>query len=131
MNHPSYLIGGLLQTERQPDGSRILLRDLSLCIEDKKYTVPKGTRTDFSSIPWYGRWLVRWSRVDIAGVVHDWLYLTATEDRKRSDQIWRLVAISGKHRANLVQAWIGYIVLRAWGWRTWNWRRGNDCQSAA
>ena len=34
-------------------------------------TVRLPFTTDYSSLPWAKRWLVNWSRVDIAGVVHD------------------------------------------------------------
>ena len=71
---PAKLVSDWLRTERQPNGTRILLRELNVDVDSTVINVPEGISTDFSTIPWYGRFLVRWSRVDIAGVVHDYLY---------------------------------------------------------
>ena len=131
-----------LQTERQDDGDRKLLRDLPLRIDGVDYIVPTGFRTDYSSIPRLGRWLVRWSKVDIAGVVHDWLYRDhyrnhgfdsvfnlipfvgngqeGYEARLAADWVWYLVALSGEHSANPFQATMGWIGLRLGGWYFWN-----------
>ena len=117
------LVSDLLQTERQRDGRRLLLRELVVEVGGLMITVPAGTLTDFSSIPWFGRALVRWSKVDIAGVVHDWLYQTAFVSRARADRIWRLVAIAGDHHANAFQAWVGWLALRLAGWIAWNHHR--------
>ena len=113
---PTRLVSGPLQTERQRDGRRRLLRDLVVDVDGQQITIPAGTLTDFSSIPWFGRILVRWSKVDIAGVVHDWLYQTAFTSRARADRIWRLVANAGEHHANSFQAWAGWLALRVGGW---------------
>ena len=119
-------MGNLLRTERQPDGSRRLLSDLVVEVDGIEITVPAGTFTDFSSIPWIGRVLVRWSKVDVAGVVHDWLYQSAFTSRARADKIWRLLALSGEHRANAIQAFIGWFALRIGGWSSWNQHRARD-----
>lgn len=45
--------------------------------EDSGYTVkvPQGFETDFASIPWFARWLVKtWGRHTNAAVIHDFLY---------------------------------------------------------
>ena len=113
-------LNGPLRTERLNDGRRKLLRDYKIEIKGKVYTVPEGNfSTDFSSIPWYGRFVVRWSKVDIAGVVHDFLYQTGMENRRDSDEIWRLVALSGEHRANRLQARICWLALRVGGCCAW------------
>lgn len=117
------LILGNLRTERLENGRRTLIRSLGVQIGDEEIIVPAGITTDFSSIPWWGRILVRWSRVDIAGVVHDWLYQTAAMSRREADQRWRSVARAGDHRANAFQAWVGYIALRLGGWIAWNRHR--------
>lgn len=79
-----------LRTERLSDGRRKLLRDLVVEIGGADpITIPAGFVTDFSSIPWFARALVRWSRVDIAGVVHDWLYTTSELSRRQADRLWR------------------------------------------
>lgn len=114
------LISGLLQTERQPDGSRQLLRELIVEVHDKTITVPARFVTDFSSIPWFGRCLVRWSKVDIAGVVHDRLYATGQLTRCESDTIWRKTARAGECHANFFQAWTCWFFLRIGGWFIWN-----------
>ena len=111
MTKSTQLVSGSLQTERMDNGRRRLLRDLVVEVAEERITIPTGTVTDFSTIPWFGRALVRWSKVDIAGVVHDWLYQTGATTRTRADAIWRLVAVAGEHRANAFQAWIGWIGL--------------------
>ena len=127
---PTRLIGGLLQTERMPDGRRRLLSVLVVEVDKDKITVPTGTVTDFSSIPWFGRILVRWSKVDIAGVVHDWLYLAGTTSRARADGIWRLVAIAGEHHAGELQAWLGWVAIRVGGGCAWSRHRRQDAEDA-
>lgn len=115
-----FLVSGLLQTERQADGCRRLLRELIVHVHEKKITVPANFITDFSSIPWFGRFLVRWSKVDIAGVVHDRLYATGELTRCESDTIWRKTALAGECHANIFQAWIGWFFLRIGGRFAWN-----------
>ena len=99
-------------------------------IEGDPLTIPAGTITDFSSIPWYGRILVRWSKVDIAGVVHDWYYQTGDTSRARADAIWRLVAMAGTYHANAFQAWVGWLALRVGGWIAWRRYRRQDTTDA-
>jgi hypothetical protein len=125
MPDPAKLISGFLQTERLPSGKRRLIRDLIVEVEGKPFTIPKDTRTDFSSIPAIGRMFVRWSKVDIAGVVHDWLYENGEPngDRREADRIWRLVAVSGQHHANAFQAWGCWFFLRLFGGFAWNRHR--------
>ena len=100
-------------------------------VEGRVVKVPQGTETDFSTIPWYGRILVRWSKVDVAGVVHDRLYETGAVGKSRADRIWRIVAQAGQHHANWFQAWVGWLAVASrWsypsagrptvgGWRAW------------
>ncbi len=124
------IVGDMLQTERMDDGRRRLLRDLNLEIEGDPITIPAGTITDFSSIPWFGRILVRWSKVDIAGVVHDWYYQTGASSRARADAIWRLVSMAGTHHANAFQAWVGWFALRVGGWISWRRYRRKSTSDA-
>ena len=133
MTTQTCLRSGPLQTERQRDGRRRLLRDLTVEVDGEQFTIPVDTLTDFSTIPWFGRILVRWSKVDIAGVVHDWLYHTKTTSRARADRIWRLCAMAGEHHANAFQAWTGWLALRLGGWYAW-WKLKKEkptAQSAA
>ena len=146
MNTPTYIENEQwLQVERLPTGDRKLLRDLPMRqieSEPQPYTVEEGFETDFSSIPAIGRLLFRFSEVDIAGVVHDWQYREvfnksgrdypwnlipfigsqkkAYKDRYHSDNVWYLVAVSGKHHARTISAWLGWIALRGFGWAAWN-----------
>ena len=115
----STVIGPPLQTERMPDGRRKLLKELILKVEGKEYPIEKGYVTDYSSIPWFGRFVIRWSKVDIAGVIHDWLYEKGSESRSGADKIWRIVARSGEHHANWLQAGICWFALRLGAWCAW------------
>ena len=102
-----------LRVERLPDGRRVLLEDLVVRIDGRTITVPAGFTTDYSSIPWLARPLVRWSKVDIAGVVHDYLVRPGSQMRRRdADKIWYLLAQCGEHAANEMQAWLGWLGLR-------------------
>ena len=126
MTQSTRLISGPLRTERLPNGRRRLLRDLAVEVADEQFKIPAGTETDFSSIPRFGRILVRWSKVDVAGVVHDWLYQTGTTSRAHADDIWREVATAGDHRANALQAWTAWLGLRIGGWYAWDQHRQGD-----
>lgn len=109
-----------LSTTRQWDGRRKLNRDFSLEVEGVVYTVDEGFLTDFSSYPFFSRILVRFDRVDVAGVIHDWIYFHGLTTRAKADQIWREVAMTGHHHANPFQAWLSWIGLRLGGWVAWN-----------
>ena len=116
----SCIVGPPLQTERLSNGRRELLRDLDVEVDGYKITVCEEFDTDFSSIPTILHGVVRWSRVDVAGVVHDWLYRKGSLSRREADKVWRLVALRGKHSANQLQAWLCWCALRwcgrvAWG----------------
>ncbi len=130
MKEHTRLVGDMMQTERREDGRRCLLRDFIVEIEGDTIAIPAGTITDFSSIPWYGRILVRWSKVDIAGVVHDWNYQIGATSRARADAIWRLVAMAGTYHANAFQAWVGWLALRVGGWIAWRRYRRQDTTDA-
>ena len=107
---------GPLQVERLPNGRRKLLRDLCVDVSptgdgSNIITVCAGFRMDYSSFPWGLRWLVNWDRVDIAGVVHDYLYRTSQSftyrTRWEADLVWFRLARSGGHCANWLQASLG------------------------
>ena len=116
---------GPLQTERLPNGNRKLIRNLIVKLNDEtKITVPTDFETNFSSIPWFARSLVDWSKVDIAGVVHDFLYWCPREahaagvtTRTHADDIWWELAGTGQHHANRIQRRLGRMALWAFGWR--------------
>lgn len=128
----SAVISEALQTERLANGKRKLLRILELKVCDQTFPVEEGFETDYSSIPWFGRFVVRWSKVDIAGVVHDWLYKNGSVmgkeiSRSYADRIWRATAVSGSHHANGLQAWICWFSLRVGGYFAWQrYRKEQD-----
>lgn len=115
-----------LETRRRPDGRRELISDLIVKYKGVIYTIPAGFITDYSSYPWFARALVRWSKTDIAGVFHDWLYKTGGVTRKFADQAWYDTAIAGQHSANKIQGRISWWVLRTTGWKKWNEYRNED-----
>ncbi len=121
-----------LRTERLANGKRELLADLTRQSCGATIVVPEGFPTDFSSIPFWARFVVRWSRVDVAGVVHDWCYDIGLTDpsgqpsRELSDAIWRDIARRGESRANTFQAWVCWAGLRLGGWIAWNKHRAKD-----
>lgn len=80
--------------------------------------------TDYSSIPTPLQWFVRWSRVDIAGVAHDFLYRHTTCTRRVADDVWWELALSGRWSANRFQAWVCWVMLRGFG----GWCREKDRQ---
>lgn len=116
-----------LAVERLDNGKRRLLRELAVELRDGSVLrVPKGFITDYSSFPWFSRWIVRWSKVDIAGVIHDFLYQRNGITREMADAIWKEVAESGKKSANKVQSTLSWVGLRLGGWWRWNKYRRNE-----
>ena len=132
-------LSGPLQVERLDNGDRKLLRGLSIDLgvdlklgDDRVdgftrsenghtvITVPEDFETDFSSIPAYARALYRFDSVDLAGCCHDYAYYVGVP-RSKADEIWRLVAISGKRRIGGARARIGWTALRLGGW--WAYQR--------
>ena len=85
---------------------------------EKPIVVRKGFETDFSSDP-IG--LLDWTKVDVAGVVHDYLYqhpgeTEGIESRWREDVIWFKIARSGRWRAGRFSAALGFLGMRGFGW---------------
>jgi hypothetical protein len=121
-----------LLTVRLADGRRELLAELTREVGGVKIVVPKGFKTDYSSIPAFARFIVRWSKVDVAGVLHDWCYHVGLQDdsgkpsKALSDLIWREIAQRGKSRANPLQAWVCWAGLRIDARGPWNKHRAND-----
>ena len=109
---------GPLRVERLHDGRRKLLRALVVDVSGETFTVPEGFPTDFSSIPWFGRWVIDWAKADVAGVVHDYLYSDDHLDfpRWRADVVWFRIVRAGHRRANVVQAAACYAALVLFGW---------------
>lgn len=104
-------------------GRRVLNRDFKIIVDGEMIVVPKGFDTDYSSYPWITRSIVRFDRVDVAGVVHDYLYRTRRKTRKQADRIWRLIAMHGEVSANAFQGWVSWAGLRVGGWLAWGKRK--------
>lgn len=104
-----------LQTKRLPNGRRKLTSQLKFKVDGVEFVIEEGFETDYSSFPWFSRWIVRWSKVDTAGVIHDWLLknLPPNWSRKRADQVWYVAAQIGSHSANKVQAYVSWLGIRA------------------
>ena len=116
-----------LRLERCSDGKRQLLQDFRVTVmvgkdEQREITVPAGFKTDFSSIPSALQWTMHWTKVDVAGVVHDWLYANAQTlnmTKLQTDRIWWDIARSGEIRAHPVQAAAGWLALITVGCLVW------------
>lgn len=120
-----------LRVERQPSGDRKLMAPLKVIglqtrlsreVKAKGGEVVQGTVfvdtgfvTDYSSIPEKLHGFVRWSKVDIAGVVHDFLYRKTDCPRIEADAIWRELAQSGEHCAGRFKAWVCWVMLCGFG----------------
>ena len=132
------IVSGRLATTRLADGRRELLEPLEVEAGDYLIRVEQGFVTDFSSIPTLLP-IVRWSKVDVAGVVHDMLFrprglgsIFRLSDAERAtnlideikigtaDTIWKQIARSGEHRAGAVGAGLCRVGLYGFGWPVWN-----------
>ncbi len=141
------LISLPLLAERQTDGRRMVGRRIAVETRGEVYTVNEGFITDYSSIPYVGlvvgliiyamffthipelyRPLIfaslllapAYSKVDVAGVIHDFLYASGVVSKWEADLIWLDLAKSGEHKANLLQAyscWFFGLVIG--GWPAW------------
>ena len=78
-------------------------------------SVDAGFTTDLSSIPTPLQWVVRWSQVDVAGVVHDFFYRATDCPRAVADDVWWELARSGAVRVGRCRAWLCWAVLRGCG----------------
>jgi hypothetical protein len=122
--HVAFHKGRPLKIVRTEFGMRKLISPLPFWVNGVRHAVPKGFESDLSSIPCAFAWIVRFDRVDVAGVVHDWLYFSGKTSRRKADAIWRTVAMLGPHRASPVQAWVCWAGLRLGGWIAWgNYRK--------
>lgn len=118
--------------KRLPNGKRELLIPINVTVELEpsglqvirrfSANIPAGFQTDYASGP--AQLVVRFSRVDIAGVVHDWMY-SMQHDRRLADEVFYAVAITGQHCANKLQARTCWLALRAFGWIAYA-RHGRD-----
>jgi len=110
---------------RLSDGRRELLTDM-IYIDSagREWRVPAGFVTDFSSVPGFARWIARWDRHDLAGVLHDYLYYCVV-GRRVADAIYYEACRAGRPRCNVVQAFLLWAGVRLGGWSAWNehWER--------
>lgn len=113
--------GSALQVERLPDGRRKVLRDFIVCVDGHRIKVPKDFDMDYSSIPTVIQWIVHWTKVDIAGVMHDWLYRHGHfSSRRYVDWIWWKIARRGERHANWLQASLCWLGMRLFSFCTWH-----------
>lgn len=121
------------QVERLDDGSRKIItpwryRDSIL----GTVIVPVGFVTDYSSVPHRLSWLMPpWWKIDLAGILHDYLYreraFTAAR-RKRADVAWATVAAAQGNSSYSVSK--GYYGLRAFGWTSYGERNPHVKEAA-
>lgn len=131
------LVGKPLQVERSTKGQRVTLRDLSYCWRGEVFKVPAGFTTDYSSYPlaflyflvpvliwffdasplwgWTLLLIPHWSRVDLAGIFHDWAWRSGAMSFMKANLLWLHIATSGAHRANLAQGVAGFLGLSTFG----------------
>ena len=125
---------GPLQVERLPDGRRRLLRPLPYKVDGVEDPIEindiEDFETDFSSDP-IG--LLDWSKVDVAGVIHDYLYqnpgaVKGIETRRHEDEVWRKIARSGDWRCSRFTARLGWAGMRLVGWifREGPWKKARE-----
>ena len=136
----SKVVGGCeLRTRRLPEGHRRLIGPLQVrglitvlpttvqIRQRAAYSGPSGSvsagaisvdadfDTDLSSVPTPLQWVVRWSRVDVAGVVHDFLYRDTDCARSVADDVWWELARSGDVGVGRCRAWLCWALLRGFG----------------
>lgn len=103
----------LLKTERLHDGRRKLTSELIWYDGVIRVVVPAGTVTDFSSVPRFARsFMPRWSEIDLAGTLHDYLYQQGY-DRFLADAVWFTIVRQGTGRR--VASKLGWLALRLFG----------------
>ena len=161
---------GPLQVERMPDGRRRLVRDLCLKLGKEKMLIRKDFKTDYSHWPRYPTYLLgialigmllcgvptiycvvatvlmlasiapRFSKTDIAGVVHDFIWRHATLGSGgrpvgyfEGNKIWYEVARSGngcRTKTCVIVAAIGFTGLTLCAWCAWcRYRRAGKRES--
>lgn len=115
---------------RMTGGRRRLLAPLRFEYRGKEYEIPEGFTTDYSSWPKWLPWGPRWDRIDLAGIIHDWLWKHAhwPEDEARvgywkGNKVWYDVARAGDGETSAGPFWsvVGYAGLTLGGW--WSWAR--------
>jgi len=101
-----------------PDGNWVLLKNLEIKLE-KVYFVPKGTTTDFASIP---RWLwcifpphdYEYLR---ASILHDFLYRSQIKPRRVADKLFLKAML--KDGTPKWKAYLMYFAVRVFGRFAW------------
>ena len=89
---------------------------------DEVIEAPAGFRTDFASVPWFGRWLVStWKRTARAAVIHDYLYSMEGRrrygyERARADAIFLEVLRVMGHKRRLI-VWLAVRIGGGAAWR--------------
>lgn len=138
MSEVKILKPGPLWVERLHDGRRKLLRDFSIELCEGEaceiILIPGGFTTDYSSWP---RCLPgpNYSRIDIAGIVHDYCFRYATLGLDGhpvtyvgANRYWYRIARAGcdETRVGWLWAWAGRIGLFLGAWPVWRRYRAQD-----
>ena len=121
------------------NNGRLLLGRLKVNIAPKGakpkawLTVPKGFDTGYSSLSWFGRPVVHWSKLDVACMVHDYLYIRngasaakklGFTSRLSVDNVWYRIGIAGQHGARPWPARICWFFTRVFGRCAYRKRQG-------
>ena len=97
----------------------ILLKNLEVEIDGKVLFIPKGTTTDFASVPRILWWL--FPPYDrnylVPSIVHDFLYWTQIRDRKTADKLFYKLML--KYGTPKWKAKLFYWSVRLFGWIAW------------
>lgn len=109
-----HLKGDLIQRGEVQLKSTLLWRP-----EDKAdVVVPEGFVTDLASLLWSGLLLTKLGRHQRAAVLHDWLYRNKIQNKRWSDQQFKLAM-----QQDNVAAWRIHIIMAGlyiFGWISWN-----------
>jgi len=134
-----------LDTHDATDGSGLKVLDncLGYQVGLKQYWVERGFMTDFASIPFFARFIVRWNKVDDAAVIHDKPfrdgYVYDRFGKKHYASLWEINRVfrkiaqhtsnpqggwfkrtwRSKDRANPAQAWAVWVGVTAGSWISW------------
>lgn len=104
------------------NGQWTLLAPLIYKGNTQTFTIPKGFRTDFASIPpIFFTLFPKNGRYDAAAIVHDWLYVTQPVSRKDADGIFR--KIMKELGVGFFRRRIMYYAVRVGGAFAWNKNR--------
>jgi len=112
-----------LQVEETDNGEHtwILLQDLIYKGSRETFTIPKGFKTDFGSVPWIFQWLVPGAgRGKKAFVLHDYLYQMQFDEVPRKDADGLMSRVMKELDCWKIRSWSAWAGVRIGGWFHWN-----------